>query len=1224
MAAGGATTTAAAGGGGDTAGGGAGPTAVGGAAAGGGGNATGGGDGATATGGGGRAAPRGGAKAGAGQVATLSWPRWPGVAGLPHLPRGLAPQLAPDQPVLETMAAMRMAVATEAVHDAVEALARALLTQRDTFRPWHRHDPSFKPIVTGFIWPPSGPRRVSVLLDTGATHCFICAQLVHLLQLQPGSGPGPAAVNMASPDTARPLPPPVGVHLALGSDVQLREVIDMSPLDLGPGLDIILGWDWISSHDLRFLYPAGAVAGASSSGTLSAPLQPTPPAGSAQAQTLALIGHGEFRRMLRRLLPVDSASAPAPTPPSIPPLRGHSGLSKPVEALGAAEVARLDAAAQTRRERWKRRRCGLDPALGRFTTGTERLTDGTELHLASLRFVDTSLNLQGTDHPAFAALKSEFADVLGGPPPGLPPDRGIELVLETGDRPMPRTRPTKRLSEGELSELRRQLLDLLDRGWIQPSTAGHAASVVFARKPDGSWRICYDYRGLNAITEPLVEPLPHIDSLLDETRGAQWFTKFDLAQGYHQVRVREADWWKTSFRSQLGQFEWRVMPFGLQGSSSVLMRVMNSAMTRGLRPSDSDPAPPGAGGLPPDQAGIPGAHGPLHRSVVVYMDDLLCYSSTLEQHLQDVREVLAILRQKKLYVKASKCEFGRQELGFLGHRVSAAGVAVDPRKVAAVQEWPVPTSSVDLRRFIGLCNYYRRFVDAYADIAAPLTRLCGPHATWAWGPEEQQSFDRLKACLTTAPVLRTFDSRRRSVLTTDASEQAISAVLTQPDDDGHHHPVAYESRKLTPAEQAYPAHVLELLAVVHALRVFRHYLLGSGAPRPPGVRSDFTLRTDNQAVTWLRTKRDVNRFLARWLDEIEEFRFDVEHVPGRLNPADPLSRRGLPAPCRRKGPSDDSLPEGATPERDGFPSGVDAGPGRRASRAFAPLGGARVQLLTGEVTIPPTTVHPERHFLSPEFVATWKAEIQSDSFFAPIFNGAAASVGVPVDRKGQPIAPSTDRPAGGAFLIRCGLLFRRGQGEADRLCIPEGGDLRRRILQECHDTPLGGHFGRHKTASLVRRLAFWPGQNRAVAAYVRSCDTCQRIKAEHVGPRGLLHPLPLPTRRGGVIGVDWLMGLPRTAKGFDQVQVHVDYLSGKVHAVPTKSTDTAADAAHHSRHGTSIWRWHTGRPGGGSRPKVHEQHVSGVQPPPRLQPDRGVGVPQKHQCPGGASERRSW
>ena len=184
-----------------------------------------------------------------------------------------------------------------------------------------------------------------------------------------------------------------------------------------------------------------------------------------------------------------------------------------------------------------------------------------------------------------------------------------------------------------------------------------------------------------------------------------------------------------------------------------------------------------------------------------------------------------------------------------------------------------------------------------------------------------------------------------------------------------------------------------------------------------------------------------------------------------------------------------------------------------------------------------------------------------DPFFGPIFAGASDALGVAVDRHGQRVSPAACRPAGGAFVLHCGLLYRRGQGEADRLCVPEGGGLRERILRECHDTPLGGHFGRVKTAALARRLAYWPGQQRDVAAYVRTCEICQRTKAEHVGPRGLLHPLPPPSRRGGVIGIDWLMGLPQTAAGFDQVQVHVDHFSGKVHAVPTRSTDTAADAA---------------------------------------------------------------
>jgi hypothetical protein len=232
---------------------------------------------------------------------------------------------------------------------------------------------------------------------------------------------------------------------------------------------------------------------------------------------------------------------------------------------------------------------------------------------------------------------------------------------------MPRSRPIKRLSEGELTELRKQLVDLLDRGWIQPSTAGHAAAVVFARKPDGSWRICYDYRGLNAITRPAVEPLPHIDALLDSTRGSRFFTKLDLASAYHQLRVREADRWKTSFRSQLGQFEWNVVPYGLQGASSLLMRVMNAALTEGAGTSSAD-------GEKPRRLGIPGAAGPLGRCAVVYMDDILVHSTTRAQHVKDVEEVLATLRRHKLFAKSSKCEFGRQELGFLGHRLSAAGV----------------------------------------------------------------------------------------------------------------------------------------------------------------------------------------------------------------------------------------------------------------------------------------------------------------------------------------------------------------------------------------------------------------------------------------------------------------------------------------------------------------------------------------------------------------------
>ncbi len=301
---------------------------------------------------------------------------------------------------------------------------------------------------------------------------------------------------------------------------------------------------------------------------------------------------------------------------------------------------------------------------------------------------------------------------------------------------MARSRPVKRLSEsdGELAELRAKLIDLLDRGWIQHSTAGHAAVGVFARKPDGSWLICYNYKGLNAITRPAVEPLPHIDALLDGTWMSHFFTKLDLASSYNQLRVRPADQWKTSFQSQLDQFQWNVVPFSLQGASSLLMRVMNQALTVGLTFPRAGSAPPWRPrqDLAPIHGWVPGASGPLGWCALVYMDDCLVHSPTLEQRLldRDVEEVLEIFRRLQLFAKSSKCEFGRQELGFLGHRLSKEGVSVDLRKVHSIVGWATPTSCCEVRGLRRACS------------AADGTGQ--PHCAIHVDPEAQASFDALK------------------------------------------------------------------------------------------------------------------------------------------------------------------------------------------------------------------------------------------------------------------------------------------------------------------------------------------------------------------------------------------------------------------------------------------------------------------------------------------------
>ena len=215
--------------------------------------------------------------------------------------------------------------------------------------------------------------------------------------------------------------------------------------------------------------------------------------------------------------------------------------------------------------------------------GVARMVDGTELHLLYMRPEDDKLTLAGKDHPALAEVLLLHKGVFDNPPLGLLPDSCIKLCLKTGNWPMLPSRLVKLLSAGELTKLDRQLHNLYEHSWIKCSTSGHAAAVVFVRKPDGSWHLCYHYQGLNTITEPLEEPLPHIDTLLEQTQECAFFSKISLALAYHQIRLRESDQWKTSFQSQLGQFQWKVVPFSLQGSSSVLMRVMNEAMTEGRK-----------------------------------------------------------------------------------------------------------------------------------------------------------------------------------------------------------------------------------------------------------------------------------------------------------------------------------------------------------------------------------------------------------------------------------------------------------------------------------------------------------------------------------------------------------------------------------------------------------------------------------------------------------------
>lgn len=447
-----------------------------------------------------------------------------------------------------------------------------------------------------------------------------------------------------------------------------------------------------------------------------------------------------------------------------------------------------------------------------------------------------------------ADVVSKFADVFA-PIAGPPPERLVKHTIELEPGSRPTVGPIYRMSEGELEELRKQIADLLAKGFIRPSASPFGAPVLFVRKKDGSYRLCVDYRALNKNTIRDAYPLPRIDDLLDRLHGAQFFTSLDMQMGYHQVEVAPDDVPKTAMRTRYGSYEFVVLPFGLCNAPATYQRLMNQIL---------DPL--------------------IDRCVIVYLDDVLIFSKTLEEHKEHLAAVLELLQKAKMFCKISKCHFAQREVSFLGHIVGADGIRMDPAKVRAVQEWPTPTSLTDLRSFLGLANFYRRFVKDYSKIALPLTDLTKKlPGQLAWKAAHAEAFQQLKEALSSAPVLAPPDPKLPFHVGTDASDFALGAVLSQ---GGR--PVAFESRKLSPAECNYPTHEKENLAIVHALKVWRHYLMDK----------KFTVSTDHDSLRHLQTMPHPSRRQMRWLELLAEYDFNIEYIKGPTNVvADALSRR---------------------------------------------------------------------------------------------------------------------------------------------------------------------------------------------------------------------------------------------------------------------------------------------------------------------------------------------
>ncbi|KAL0199667.1 hypothetical protein M9458_002854, partial [Cirrhinus mrigala] len=438
----------------------------------------------------------------------------------------------------------------------------------------------------------------------------------------------------------------------------------------------------------------------------------------------------------------------------------------------------------------------------------------------------------------------------------LPPHRPYDLAIDLVPGAVPPRGHLYSLSATEHQAMEEYVAEGLRAGTIRPSSSPAAAGFFFVKKKDGGLRPCVDYRGLNQITIKNRHPLPLTNTALDALSGARFFTKLDLRSAYNLVRIREGDEWKTPFITPTGHYETLVMPFGPCNCPSVFQQFINDVL-----------------------------RDMLGRWCYAYLDDILIYSKTLEEHTQHVRAVLRRLLAHQLYCKLEKCAFHQHTTTFLGFVISSQGVAMDPQKLEAVRSWPLPTSLKQLQRFLGFANFYRRFIQGFSATAAPLTALTKPsRRDFQLTPEAIQAFKKLCLLFTTAPVLIHPNPAKPFVVEVDSSDVAVGAVLSQHGPDEKLHPCSFFSRKFNPTQQRYGVGDRELLAIKWALEEWPHWLQGGSDP--------FTVWTDHQNLTVIRQTKQLNPRQARWALFFEHFNFHLSYRPGSKNAkADAISRQ---------------------------------------------------------------------------------------------------------------------------------------------------------------------------------------------------------------------------------------------------------------------------------------------------------------------------------------------
>ena len=661
----------------------------------------------------------------------------------------------------------------------------------------------------------------------------------------------------------------------------------------------------------------------------------------------------------------------------------------------------------------------------------------------------------------------------------------IRSTLQEGTSPP--FGPVYPLSQTELDVLKKYIDDNLRKGFIRHSQSPAGAPILFVKKPDGSLRLCVDYRGLNNITIKNKYPLPLIGELLDRVGKAKRFTKLDMRDGYHRLRMAKGEEWKTAMRCRYGLYEFCVMPFGLCNAPGSFQHFANDIFKDFL-----------------------------DDFLVVYLDDLLIYSNTPQEHKRHVRLVLQRLREAGLYLKLEKSVFNAEEVPFLGFIISPEGTRMDPSKVDAITSWPEPKSSHDIQVFLGLANFYRRFVNGYSKIVAPLTDLLKKGVKFVWSEAQSKALSSLKEAFTTAPILRHFDRSKPAIVETDASDEAFGGALSQVGEDGLLHPCAFVSKKFNDAQRNYEIYDKEMFAIVECMfNHWRHYLEGSGIQA--------TVVTDHKNLLWFTETKMYSRRHARWAEKLSRFDFVIKYRPG--------AQGGLPDALSRRPDHKDPEGGGGTRARNEFtflkPNQLQ---GFDAKRSFTTES-------TSAVEIMPTNT---------DLAEAIRTALPLDPNIGPYLRNLQ-----------DPQIPREEdveeylKP----FSLKEGLVLYGGL-----IYVPDDDEIKLKILRQCHDSPVAGHLGQAKTLDLITRDYHWPRARQYINEYVNSCDTCARNKAPRHRPHGTLHPLPIPTAPWESVSMDYIVELPES-NGYDTILVCVDRFTKMAHFCPTTTRVTAEETA---------------------------------------------------------------